>query len=300
MRENETYGKMCFLQVQFMTSTTLSKTQSSDLSVNVSPRPILNPAEIYLLRMTTNQSREKVAQIADSVAMIFGATDYKTCDWGKMRRDHVLLLRASYEKKNRSPATINLILAVMKGIAEEAWNLELITDHDYALIKSVKSAKGSRVTRGRALDKTEVGQLFNLCDSKPGLRNCRDGAILALGVGCGLRRAEIVGLRLDRVSEADQSLSVIGKGNKERRVYCSHDVWARLSKWLALRGNDGIDQVFCHVVHGSWKTEEIAGRIDTSKPISPSNVYMILKDFQQKIAGSLPSRYEAYLCNAPI
>ena len=59
-----------------------------------------------------------------------------------MRRDHVLLLRASYEKKNRSPATINLILAVIKGVAEEAWNLELTSDHDYALIKSVKSAKG--------------------------------------------------------------------------------------------------------------------------------------------------------------
>ena len=114
-----------------------------------------------------------------------------------MRRDHVLLLRASYEKKNRSPATINLILAVIKGIAEEACNLELTSDHDYALIKSVKSAKGSRVTRGRALDKAEVGQLFNLCDSKTGLRNCRVGAILALGAGCGLRRAEIVGLRLD-------------------------------------------------------------------------------------------------------
>lgn len=91
----------------------------------------------------------------------------------------------------------NLILAVIKGIAEEAWNLELTSDHDYALIKSVKSAKGSRVTRGRALDKTEVGQLVNLCDSKTGLRNCRVGAILALGAGCGLRRAEIVGLRLD-------------------------------------------------------------------------------------------------------
>lgn len=46
--------------------------------------------------------------------------------------------------------------------------------------------------------------------------------------------------------------------------------------------------MFCRVVHGSWKTEEIAGRIDTSKPISPSNVYMILKDFQQRLSGSLP------------
>lgn len=74
---------MSFLQVQSMTSITLTKTQSSDPSVNVTQRPILNPAEIYLLRMTTNQSKVKVAQIADSVAKIFRATDYKTCDWGK-------------------------------------------------------------------------------------------------------------------------------------------------------------------------------------------------------------------------
>ena len=265
-----------------------TQTHSSDVVVPVNKRPLLNPAELYLLRMTTFQSREKVVQIANSIAKIFGADNYKNCDWGKIRREHLMLIRASYEKKNRSPATINLILAVMKGIAEEAWNLNLISDHDFALIKNMKSAKGSRQTRGRALAQEEIHQLFELCDAKPGLRNTRDAAILALGIGCGLRRAEIVGLRIDRIVESEQSFTVIGKGNKERSVYCSRAVWSRLSKWLTLRGQDGIPEVFCRIVHGSWKTEAKSGRIDYSKPISTSNVYMILKDFQRKLADVLP------------
>jgi len=243
----------------------------------------LSPIELYLLRMGTDQSRRQVLYIADQVAKLVGATDCLHCDWSKMRRDHLMLIKTSFEKKGLAPSTINLYLSVMRGIAEEAWNLGQLNDHEYAIIKAVHPARGYRDAPGRALTKEETKTLFTICDEKESIRGVRDAAILALGIGCGLRRAEIVTLKLDDINESEKTFTVIGKGNKERRLYCSPIAWDRLTAWLSLRGKDGCKEVFCRLVHGTVKTKDKEGYIDVNHPMSCSNVYMILSEFKKKL-----------------
>jgi integrase/recombinase XerC len=68
------------------------------------------------------------------------------------------------------------------------------------------------------------------------LLGLRDGAMLEVLYGAGLRVAELVGLSLGDVDEKNRVLRVLGKGSKER-LCPVHDVaMEALQQWLAVRG----------------------------------------------------------------
>ena len=47
----------------------------------------------------------------------------------------------------------------------------------------------------------------------------RDYAMIVLLLNCGVRLSELVGIDIDHIKSEDASLTVIGKGNKERTIY---------------------------------------------------------------------------------
>lgn len=69
-------------------------------------------------------------------------------------------------------------------------------------------------------------------------RSIRNRAMIALMLDTGLRREEVASLRLANVSIERRTVTVIGKGNKERRVFFSPSVKDRLREFLAIRGID--------------------------------------------------------------
>ncbi len=66
----------------------------------------------------------------------------------------------------------------------------------------------------------------------------RNRALVALMLDTGLRRSEVAALRLEDVSLDDCLLTVIGKGNKQRRVPFSTSVMHLVRDWLAVRGQE--------------------------------------------------------------
>lgn len=60
--------------------------------------------------------------------------------------------------------------------------------------------------------------------------------MLAVMLGCGLRRSEVVGLDLSDIVTQDRALRVLGKGNKERLAYMPAGTWQRLQFWLDQSG----------------------------------------------------------------
>lgn len=67
----------------------------------------------------------------------------------------------------------------------------------------------------------------------------RDFCILVLFLNCGLRLAELCALNLSSISP-DGTMTVIGKGNKERMVYLNEACLNALKDYLAVRPNDGL------------------------------------------------------------
>ena len=72
-----------------------------------------------------------------------------------------------------------------------------------------------------------------LLDSVDGIYKERDFCILTLFLNCGLRISELANLNLTDISE--DSIRVLGKGNKERIVYLNDACVAAINEYLQIR-----------------------------------------------------------------
>ena len=134
-------------------------------------------------------------------------------------RTVVLRYRFFLEQKNLAPSTINVRLAAVRRLAYEASDTGLLSPDLAAGIRRVKGAKRLGVRIGNWLT---IDQSRTLLGKPPErLRGKRDRAILALLIGCGLRRAELVGLRTGDFQVREDHCVIadlVGKGKHIRTV----------------------------------------------------------------------------------
>lgn len=191
-----------------------------------------NPAIAYLLSLGSKRSRQTMGSFINIVAKMLGFQNLRDCAWSSMRRHHILAVLEMLSDSGKAPATINTYLAALKGVALEAWTMKQIDTDSFQHIKQVRSVKGSRLPKGRALERHEIRSLFFTCESDLSSKGGRDAAILGILLGCGLRRSEIVALDMVDMIYKDRALKVLGKGNKERIAYVPGGAWKRLEKWV--------------------------------------------------------------------
>ena len=92
----------------------------------------------------------------------------------------------------------------------------------------------------RALPKyLTLEQSIALLESVDGKFKERDYCILTLFLNCGLRLSELVGINLSHIKD-DNTLRVLGKGNKERTVYLNNACLEAISDYLRVRPADGL------------------------------------------------------------
>jgi len=199
------------------------------LSANDMP---LNPARAYLLSLNSLRSRQTMASFLGIVAGMLGAASLESCSWGSLRRHHVMAVTELLRDTGRATATVNTYLSALKGVAKEAWMLKLMDVESFQHIRAVRNLRGSRLPRGRALPPEEIRALFGACEADDSSIGVRDAAMLAVILGCGLRRSEAVGLDLRDVVTDERALRVLGKGNKERLAYMPAGTWQRLRTWI--------------------------------------------------------------------
>jgi integrase len=152
-------------------------------------------------------------------------------------RTVVLRYRLFLEQKNLAPSTINVRLAAVRRLAYEASDTGLLSPELAAGIRRVKGAKrlGFRVGNWLTVDQSRA----LLGEPSNSLRGKRDRAILALLVGCGLRRAELVGLGTEDLQVREELwviADLIGKGKHIRTVPVP--VWAKraVDEWIMAAG----------------------------------------------------------------
>lgn len=195
-----------------------------------------HPALVYLARLAAG-SRRTMRQSLDVVAGILtdGEADHQTFPWEQLRYPHTAAVRAVLQEQY-APATANKILSALRGVLEEAWQLQWMSAEDYHRARHVKAIKGTSLKKGRHIARQELRELFAACAEDPGVGGRRDAAILATLYGGGLRRAEIVGLDLKDLS-ADGSVAVHGaKGNKSRIVPLEPRALEAVQAWVYVRG----------------------------------------------------------------
>lgn len=192
----------------------------------------VSPARAYLLSLNSPRSRQTMASFLGIVAGMLGAASLESCNWDSLRRHHVMAITELLRDTGRATATVNTYLSALKGVAKEAWMLKLMDVESFQHIRAVRNLRGSRLPRGRALPPEEIRSLFGACEADDSSIGVRDAALLAVILGCGLRRSEAVGLDLSDIVTDERALRVLGKGNKERLAYTPAGTWQRLQKWV--------------------------------------------------------------------
>lgn len=149
-------------------------------------------------------------------------------------RTVVLPYRFFLEQNKRAPSTINVRLAAVRRLAYEAADSGLLSPGLAAGIRHVKGAKRLGVRIGNWLTVEQSRKLLQ-CLPAETVRGKRDRAILALLIGCGLRRAELVGLKTQDFQIREEHWVVadlIGNGRHIRTIPVPVWVKRAVDEWV--------------------------------------------------------------------
>ena len=194
-----------------------------------------DPAAAYLTSLSPN-GRLAMAKRLRAVAALLGVPA-EAVAWQGLRFAHVAAIRQRLIERGAAPATVNLTLAALRGVARYARNLGLLPAEEYDRIRDVKLARGTRLPAGRAATGGELAALVRACAADSTPAGARDAALLAILYTGGVRRSELSGLDLADWSADPPTLRVRGKGDKERLVPLAGGAAAALRAWLRVRGD---------------------------------------------------------------
>src|ERR1700733_13762100 len=110
----------------------------------------------------------------------------------------VLRYRLQPEAPRLSASTINVRLAAVRRLAYEAADSGLLSPELAASIRRVKGPKKLGVRLGNWLTANQGMRLLGI-PARDSVRGKRDFAMLALLLGCGLRRSELVHLTIEHL-----------------------------------------------------------------------------------------------------
>ena len=111
-------------------------------------------------------------------------------------------------------------MAAVRRLAFEAADTGLLSPELAAGIARVKGAKRVGVRMGNWLTADQSRTLLAAFDVRT-VKGCRDRAMLALMLGCGLRRGEVAELRMDHLQQREEHwviVDVVGKAAHIRTV----------------------------------------------------------------------------------
>lgn len=214
-----------------------------------------NPAIIYILGLSKGSRPTMFSALAACATYLRNSTPEETwghlgarekrmlqeelireSDWHTLRFQHMQVLR-SILSEHYSAGTANKMMTAVKQTLHTAWNLGQMTTDDYMRAVDVKGLPGNVLDQaaGRCLRAGEKVALFKACtnDKKP-IAAARDAAIIAVGLGCGLRRQEIADM--DMTAIQGDNLIITGKRNKTRLIPMPQGTRVWLNAWLKKRG----------------------------------------------------------------
>jgi integrase len=150
-------------------------------------------------------------------------------------RTVVLRYRIHLEQRKYAPATINLRLAAFRRIAYEAADAGLLSPELTAGIRRVKGMRRIGVRLGNWLTPEQGRRLLESATPSTA-RELRDHAMVAMLIGCGLRRAELLALSLESIQRREEHwviADLVGKGGHVRTVPIPTWVKRTVDAWTA-------------------------------------------------------------------
>jgi site-specific recombinase XerC len=189
--------------------------------------PTVDPAALYLARLSTDHSRRTAHSALTTVAGLLGVD---AIDWSAVTYAALAIVRAGLG--GYSVAWANTCWSVVRQVTLEARRLGLVDQQLVNDVLALPRLRGSSGRLGRDVADDEVAALLGACD--PGtVVGRRDGALVALLAAGGLRCSEVANAAAaDWDGDAARLAVPCGKGRAARVV--PMPVWAaeRIDDWL--------------------------------------------------------------------
>ena len=146
--------------------------------------------------------------------------------------------RVALEARGLGSVSINVRITAVRKLAVEAADNGLLAPELAAGITRVKGAKSQGARVGNWLSIQQAQKLLNAPDvtTKKGLR---DRAMLAVLLGCGLRRSEVAALTLKHIQQRDNRwciVDLIGKHGRVRTIPMPTWVKVAIDTWTETAG----------------------------------------------------------------
>ena len=178
-------------------------------------------------------------------------------------REHLINLYA--------PATAAKKLAVLRRFLIFTFMTGATTVNPEALRFFAKSPRVRQDPAYNVLTEDELQRMLNAARAD----NYRDYVLLAVMAGCGLREAEVVGLKLSDFQDSGNGavmLRVFGKGDKIRNVPISPDLWRLVQRYVLLTGRSLNS-------HTDARKPLLTSRVGKDKPLTTRSVQNIVKKY---------------------
>jgi integrase len=153
-------------------------------------------------------------------------------------RTVVLRYRIYLEQKQYAATTINLRLAAVRRVAYEAADSGLLSPELAAGIRRVKGVRRIGVRIGNWLTAEQSKRLLAGAD-RESILGKRNYAMLAILIGCGLRRGELLALRVNSIQVREEHwviADLLGKAGHIRTVPVPAWVKAGVDEWKNAAG----------------------------------------------------------------
>jgi integrase len=199
-----------------------SKSRRKKSPKRVLAPPDLEQAKTAVLNSLTSASGQRTYEHAIREFVAWYCSEPRLA----FNRTVVLRYRIHLEQRHYAPATINLRLAAVRRIAYEAADAGLLSPELAAGIRRVKGVRRLGVRLGNWLTPEQGRRLLERSmPSTP--RALRDHGMVAMLIGCGLRRAELLALTLASVQQREEHwviADLVGKGAHVRSTLRLRDL----------------------------------------------------------------------------
>lgn len=139
-----------------------------------------------------------------------------------------LRMYLAHRCKDMKPSSMNGQISILKTFFGWLANEEYIPKDPSRKLKPTKEPKRLR----HAMSEEEVEIMRQACETD------REKALVEFLLSSGCRLSEIVGINKEDINWYEMSLFVIGKGNKERKVYFNTKAKLLLKNYLETRQDD--------------------------------------------------------------
>ncbi len=166
--------------------------------------------------------------------------EQQIADWPAINDGHLRRYLADRHRSGISARTLGRELSALRTL------FEYLLREGAATLNPARTVRAPKARRRlpNTFDPDQLGAMIDAGAEPDGQQggvgddplSLRDTAMVELFYSSGLRLAELIGVDTRDIDPQDATLTVVGKGNKTRRVPVGRAALTAIQRWLAVRG----------------------------------------------------------------